>query len=87
MRCLAAIFVAVQCRSGACRRFGCHATAAISAKIACAAAAFFKENETAAKNVMQYAVLRCFAATCFIGNYAEFNSLSAGLTAMSSLYY
>ena len=31
---------------------------------------------------MQYAVSECLAATCFIGNYAEFNSLSAGLTAV-----
>ena len=36
---------------------------------------------------MQYAVLGCFAATCFIGNYAEFNSLSAGMTAVFTLYY
>ena len=35
----------------------------------------------ATKSIMQYAVSECIAAMHFIGNYAEFNSLGAGLTA------
>ena len=68
--------------SSVAHRWRCCAAATISAKIAYAATAFFKENEKDEKNVMQDAVLGCFAATWFIGNYAEFNSLSVGLTAV-----
>ena len=35
----------------------------------------FEENETATASIMQYAVSECFAATCFISNYAEFELL------------
>ena len=40
-----------------------------------AAATVFEENEKAATSIMQYAVSECLAATCFIGNYAEFELL------------